>query len=77
MYVGSSEKVYQRLKEHLGFGAQGTYSLQLTCWANSFDLEIEFECAKYSATIGRKVLQVLEDTLWAELLPMFGRQGAR
>jgi len=77
MYVGSSEKIHQRLKEHLGFGAKGTYSLQLARWASPFDLELEFECAKYPAGIDSEVLQALEDTLWAELLPMFGRQGAR
>jgi hypothetical protein len=77
MYVGSSEKIHQRIKEHLGFGARGTYSLQLAYWAQPFNLEIEIECAKYPEATPSEVLQSLEDTLWADLLPMFGRQGAR
>jgi len=77
MYVGSSEKIHQRIKEHFGYGAKGTYSLQLAYWAQPFNLEIEVECAKYPAATTSEVLQSLEDTLWAELLPMFGRQGAR
>jgi hypothetical protein len=77
IYVGSSEKVHQRLKEHLGFGAKGTYSLHLACWINPFDLEIEFECARYSVGTDPKAVQALEDALWSELSPMFGRQGPR
>jgi len=77
LYVGSSEKIHQRIKEHLGFGAQGTYSLQLAYWASTFDLELAFECAKYAEGATPEVIQTLEDTLWAELKPMFGRQGAR
>jgi hypothetical protein len=42
LYVGSSEKIHQRLKEHLGLGAAGTYALQLAHWANAFDLELNF-----------------------------------
>jgi len=77
IYVGSSEKVHQRLKEHLGFGAKGTYSLHLACWTNPFDLEIEFVCARYPVGTEQKALQALEDALWSELSPMFGRQGLR
>lgn len=77
MYVGSSKKINQRLKEHLGFGAKGTYALQLAYWANQLPLEFELECAKYSPGIAAEVIQALEDTLWFEQHPMFGRQGAR
>ena len=45
--------------------------------ARSIDLEIKFECAKYPPGTSKIALQVLEDTLWEELLPMFGRQGVR
>jgi len=76
LYVGSSEKIHQRLKEHLGFGAKGTYALHLVYWASPFDIEINFECAKYPKGTSKKAIQTLEDTLWAELLPMFGRQGS-
>ena len=77
LYVGSSAKIHQRLKEHLGYGARSTYSLQLAHWAKPFDLEVELECAKYPAGTDPKGLQALEDTHWSELRPMFGRQGAR
>ena len=76
-YVGSSEKMHQRLKEHLGYGTQGTYALQLAHWASSFQIELEFKCARYKAGHAREVYQALEDTLWDEMSPMFGRKGMK
>lgn len=77
VYVGSSEKVHQRLKEHLGFGAMGTYSLQLAEWSAPFNLHLRFSCAQYSAATPSRALQALEDALWSHMKPMFGRRGAR
>jgi hypothetical protein len=77
LYVGSSEKPYQRLKEHLGYGAKGTYAIQLAYWANSMGCSILFECARYPIGTSQEAIQALEDTLWSDLLPMLGRQGAR
>ena len=77
LYVGSSEKIHQRLKEHLGFGAKGTYALQLAYWASAVGIDVEFECARYPQGTNKDVIQALEDTLWGDLSPMFGRQGAR
>jgi len=77
MYVGSSEKIHQRLKDHLGFGAKEIFAIHLAYWASSIGIELNFECAKYPTGTSKIALQALEDTLWEELLPIFGRQGAR
>lgn len=77
IYVGSSGKIHQRIKEHLGYGAKGTYSLQLSAWAASLSLHLKLWCAQYPASTPPDVLQALEDALWSQLRPMFGRQGAR
>lgn len=77
LYVGSSLNLSNRLKEHLGYGAAGTYALHLAYWANPFNLEIEFQCAKYPTGFASDVYQILEDTLWKEMAPMFGRKGAK
>ena len=54
-----------------------TYGLHLAYWANQLPLELEFECAKYQAGLDPQVYQALEDTLWDEMSPMFGRKGAK
>lgn len=79
LYVGSSSKLSQRFKEHLGYGSKKTYSLQLCHWASNLNLELDFIYAKYPQDIARdrNVIQVIEDTLWNELKPMFGRRGQR
>jgi hypothetical protein len=77
LYVGSSRSLKRRFKEHLGFGAPGTYALQLAHWANDLDLPLELSVARYASTLPDEILQVLEDTLWDRLTPMFGRKGAR
>jgi hypothetical protein len=77
LYVGSSEKVHQRLKEHLGYGAKGTYALHLAHWASQFLVQLEFKCAKYRAGLDPEIYQALEDALWNGMSPMFGRKGAK
>lgn len=77
LYVGRSQNISQRLKEHLGFGAKRTYAMQLAHWAPTLRLELEFTCAKYRPDVKDEILQALEDTLWDQLKPMFGRKGKR
>lgn len=76
-YVGSSQSVAKRFKEHLGFGASKTYALQLLHWARPLSLELEFVTAKYAENTPIEVIQALEDTLWETRKPMFGRQGRK
>jgi hypothetical protein len=77
LYVGSSFNISQRFKEHLGYGSKMTYSLQLAHWASNLNLELDFIYAKYPEDIVHDVIQIIEDTLWDELHPMFGRRGQR
>jgi hypothetical protein len=77
LYVGSSRSMGKRLREHLGYGAAGTYALQLAHWATPLSLQLDFVCAKYPEDTPPEVMQALEDTLWQVRRPMFGRRGAR
>lgn len=77
LYVGSSFNISQRFKEHLGYGSKKTYSIQLAHWASNLNLELDFIYAKYPEDIAHDVIQVIEDTLWDILSPMFGRRGQR
>lgn len=77
VYVGSSRKLHQRLREHFGFGSSMTYALQLQHWASDLDLNVRIECARYPDDLSPDVMQALEDTLWSLKGPMFGRRGAK
>ena len=77
LYVGSSQSVAKRLEDHLGYGAPGTYALQLRHWAGPLSLRLEFVCAKYPDATLYSVVQALEDALWEGRTPMFGRQGRK
>jgi len=77
LYVGSSFNISQRFKDHLGYGSKRTYSIQLAHWACNLNLELDCIYAKYPQDIAHDVIQVIEDTLWDELRPMFGRRGQR
>jgi hypothetical protein len=74
-YVGSSRSLATRFRDHLGFGAKGTYALQLVHWAPPLSLQLEFVCARYAEDTPPEVIAVLEDTLWEARRPMFGRKG--
>ncbi|MFV3306056.1 GIY-YIG nuclease family protein [Pseudomonas sp. NY15181] len=78
LYVGSSSSPMARLKQHLGFGAKGTYAMQICHWLppqSSGSLKIDVW--RFSKETPKAVIQVIEDGLWASRQPMFGRQGAR
>lgn len=77
LYVGSSQSIAKRLGEHLGYGAPGTYALQLSHWARPLALRLELCCAVYADTTPYSAVQVLEDALWERKVPMFGRQGRK
>jgi len=78
LYVGSSHDIFKRIKEHLGIGAKSTYALNLSYWSQDFpSLEISLHYAQYADDTDSDLLQTLEDTLWIEKQPMFGRKGGR
>ncbi|MNS05454.1 GIY-YIG catalytic domain protein [compost metagenome] len=77
-YVGSSCNLAKRMKEHFGFGASSTYSLQLAHWADGFpELKLTMHAAMYPSDTDSEIIQALEDTLWESHLPMFGKKGGK
>ena len=77
LYVGSSQNLTLRFKEHLGYGAKGTYAMQLSYWAQKLKMKINFHCFRFQRDIPSEVLQAVEDGLWLLLKPMLGRKGSR
>jgi hypothetical protein len=76
LYVGTSRQTPKRLLQHLGFGNDRTYSLQLKKWAGDlaggFQIRIvEFKVSEKQ----RSLLTYLEDALASDLHPMLGRRG--
>ncbi|HEY9833549.1 MAG TPA: hypothetical protein V6D26_23560 [Stenomitos sp.] len=78
LYVGSSSDLLKRMKEHLGYGAKATFALNLAWWAGDFpDLGLSLGFSQLPETTTVDAMQALEDTLWDELRPMFGRRGSK
>ena len=74
LYVGSSHNIYKRLLEHLGFGAQKTFAMHLKEWWNNEPIQIEI----YELFNNKNdELQIIEDILWEQNKPLFGRQGKK
>jgi len=77
-YVGSSYDILKRFKEHIGYGAKSTYALHLSHWAQDFPLlELSLHYAQYREGTPQDLLQSLEDALWEQRNPMFGRKGSK
>lgn len=76
LYVGSSQSLNSRIKQHLGFGAKGTYAMQICHWLPKLEGELHIQAWKFGANTQKSVVQAIEDGLWAASSPMFGRQGA-
>jgi len=76
-YIGSSSSLGSRIKQHLGFGPKGTFSLQTAYWLNEIFGELNIIIWRFSKEISQEIIQVVEDGLWGKCKPMFGRKGAR
>lgn len=74
LYVGTSKDPIKRFLEHLGFGSKSTYALQMAYWCGELSGALRIEAAFYNS-VSSEVLCQLEDRLWMEKSPMFGRRG--
>jgi len=82
LYVGSKEKdIKKRMKEHLGLNTnnRSTYSLFIKdWWPNNVALTIKIWSLEKSIgeTDRYEALQIIEDLIWDDLKPLFGKKGA-
>jgi len=77
LYVGSSTTgITKRIKEHLGFGHDSTYSLQLNKWAGGIDAQIILKVYEFSG-IEQSIVQLIEDGLHEKLSPTLGKRGSK
>lgn len=73
IYVGSKRAdIKARIKQHLGYGNARTYSLDLKFW---FPPKIKILIEVYSVSLDNELLVALEQSMWANSKPMFGKQS--
>lgn len=72
LYVGSSKKLKDRLKQHIGLTSKTTYALHLNKWWKNKKIEIEIY-----EVIDFKNMQLYEDCLWRKNKPIMGREGKK
>ena len=72
LYVGSSQKLRDRLKQHLGITSKTTYALHLSKWWENKKIEIEIY-----EILDSDNMQLYEDCLWRKYKPILGREGKK
>ena len=77
LYVGSSRKIRQRLKQHLWQAPVGTYALNLRRWVPAIEGNIRVKVQNILGEPDPITIQDAEDALWRSLRPMFGKAGGR
>jgi hypothetical protein len=77
LYVGSSNDLIPRIKQHLGYGPKQTFALQLCHWCESTKLDLTLKIYAFDNNIDTKAFQAFEDGVWDSLKPMLGRQGKK
>ena len=80
LYLGSKIKTPQsRFKQHLGHGHFRTYSLQLKKWDLNHDYDLIIEIYEINTDIDEKYkrsfIELIEQELWEEHLPIFGKKS--
>lgn len=76
LYVGRSQKLKSRLKQHLDAGSEGIFAMHLLRWGASIDARIKIYCYRFDRQ-PNLIIQALEDGLWDNFQPMFGRKGEK
>jgi hypothetical protein len=76
LYVGRSQKLRQRIRQHLGKNHKGTYAMHMERWCKNLKLNIEFQYFEILNS-DNVLVQSIEDALWDKLKPCFGRKGAK
>ena len=72
LYVGSSKKLRDRLKQHIVITSKSTYALHLSEWWKNKEIEIEiYEVVDFNN------MQLYEDRLWQKNKPILGREGKK
>jgi hypothetical protein len=75
LYCGSrKEGLHGRFIQHLGFGSQNTYALQLFYWAKNLKLEINFHYAWLDPKY-RDMTELVESALAQKVKPLVGKMA--
>lgn len=77
LYVGSSEGIRRRLKEHLWEASASTYALNMHRWVQGRAGSVTVRVQTVLNPQNRQLTQDLEDALWDSHRPLFGKRGGR
>ncbi|MEI6706361.1 MAG: hypothetical protein WCK96_04395 [Methylococcales bacterium] len=87
LYVGQSKDICKRMEWHLGVTNPSSYAMHLLRWlpdygASILNMPIKIELwtvppCEENIDLHERVAQALEDQLWDECQPLFGKRGAR
>ncbi|MGB0661342.1 MAG: hypothetical protein ACPGNV_14360 [Mangrovicoccus sp.] len=77
VYVGSSRTIWNRLPQHLNNCSAGTYALKMNLWCPNTENRVTVEVSVVRGKLNTALVQDLEDALWTNSRPMFGKFGAR
>ena len=76
LYVGRSKKLRSRLKQHLGAGNKGVYAIHMSRWIAGISASINIHYYGFDGK-DNLIIQAIEDALWEQFQPMFGRKGEK
>ena len=76
LYIGRSQKLRSRLKQHLGAGNEGIFAMHMLRWATRVQGKVEISYYQFDL-FDNLIIQALEDGLWQCFNPMFGRKGEK
>jgi hypothetical protein len=76
LYIGRSQKLRSRLKQHLGAGNEGIFAMHMLRWATGVQCKVEISHYQFDK-MDNLIIQALEDGLWQSFNPMFGRKGEK
>lgn len=76
LYIGRSQKLRSRLKQHLGAANKGIFAMHMLRWSAGLECTIEVSFYEFKSQ-DNLIVQALENALWQSFSPMFGRKGEK
>ena len=77
LYIGRSDDIKNRLKQHLFLERKTTYAMRLKQLLKQGKITIEVYNFGYIEKNQNREIQIYEDLLWRHYQPLLGRQGAK
>lgn len=77
IYVGSSKDIEARIRCHFSFSEGSTFGMRIGLWCGDTTGNLTVDMQQLPSGTDQESIQVIEDQVWLESCPVFGKKGGK